>query len=179
MIEAAPLNKMLAQVGELDKFRIAVERAAENAREQTQSQLKKLNTLCATYWSGNEHRVEAFEAVNREAHVAAFLLLTYSQTIQSLGIVNDDVCEVITAAGHAMQLRAFFHEEMHLNNSLSPSALFYDDLYSSAMLEHKHVRAFLGFDLLTVEDVRETGAGANLSNDEVDMLFQPVDAHHD
>ena len=177
MTEATSLNRMLAQVGELDKLRAAMERSAEHARFEVKAQLKKLSSLCAAYWSGNEQRAEAFELVNREAHLAAFLMLTYSETVQVLRIVCDDVCETITAAGHAMQLKAFSHEEMHLVNELSPTALFYDELYSLQMFEHKHARAYLGFDLLTAEDVAVTSASVDLSKDNV--TTQTMGMHHD
>lgn len=172
MLEAAPLNKMLAQVGELSRLRAAMERSADYARLETKAQLKKLTSLCASYSSGNEHTPEAFALVSREAHIAAFSMISYAQTVQAMRMVCDDVCQSITAAGHAMQRKAFSHEELHQSNSLSPSALFYDDLYSPKMFEHEHARMTLGFDLLSAEDVAQPGARADLA------VYRPDETHH-
>lgn len=151
------LQRTIAQANNLGVLRAAMERSAEYARSEAAVQLMKVGILCSRFSSGNAGGNAAFEEVNREAHLGAFSLLTYGQTAQALRLLDDDVCEQITAAGQAMQDRAHEHERKFLALSLSPSEVFYDDLFATAMLQHAHERAYLGFDLLGAEDLAQEG----------------------
>jgi hypothetical protein len=147
MLETALNNQMLVQADERAKLCTSLQRAAEYARQEATTQLKMVSGLCTKFAAGSHHDRDAFEAVSREAHLAAFALMTYGQTVQALHILGDGLCDDIIAAGQQIQQRALEHEQKYLANSLSPSEVFYDDLYAAEMLSHSHasVLASRGF----------------------------------
>ena len=153
MLETALNNQMLVQADERAKLCTSLQRAAEYARQEATTQLKMVSGLCTKFAAGSHHDRDAFEAVSREAHLAAFALMTYGQTAQALRIVGDGFCDDIIAAGQQIQQRALEHEQKYLANSLSPSEVFFDDLYAGEMLSHSHARvlASRGFDVAAVQ----------------------------
>lgn len=111
------------------------------AQHAAQQALQLLQFGCGQYGSGN---TVSFDMVSRQAHMAAFELMTYAEVCALVGVLTKVECDVIMYAAKAMQSRVLHHEELFLEDALSPSDVFYDDLIATGHLKSAHNPVTLG-----------------------------------
>jgi hypothetical protein len=109
----------------------AMARSGELAREHASSAVASLNRSCMQYAAGAQ---EDFSIVTREAHCAAFELMTYGDICRELHLSEPAHYEQLLAAGAAMQGRALDQEAQFLRGELSRSQIFFDDLLDASLL---------------------------------------------
>lgn len=113
----------------------AFARSAERAHSQSLTQMRQLRTSCSQFAAG---LIQDFSIVARDGHLAAFEMMTYGETCASLGVRLPAACERLLQCGQALQDRVLSHETCYLDNELSPSDAFYDDLFPSDVMDMPH-----------------------------------------
>lgn len=101
-------------------------RSVEQAHEQGLLSMRQLRMSCNEFAAG---AFEDFSVVSRNAHLAAFSLMTYGEACACLSVLSPANCERLLLCGRALQDRVLAHELCYLQNDLSPGNAFYDDLF--------------------------------------------------
>lgn len=121
----------------------ALDRSALCARDQAGASLMRLNAVCRLYGTGRDISRAAYEALSQLAYLAAYDLRTYGETCACLGVLPAGETARIANSASALLARAQDHESDFLSDSLSPAAVFYDDLYQVDLLLQPHAPARL------------------------------------
>lgn len=114
---------------------VAFDRSAELAHDQGILQMQTLQQTCGQFAAGQH---TDFERVARAAHLAAFEVLTYADICSSLSVRPDAECESLRQSGLNLQNRVLRHETLFYQNALSPSEVFYDDLFENEIMQTQH-----------------------------------------
>lgn len=137
-------DELIERANSLATLSAALNRAAELSRAHALASLALVRVQCNGYVSGELQSVVGYEELSRSAHLGAFRIMTYGETARSIGALPIDICDRLLEAGEAMQARALEHQDLYSVDSLSPSAVFYDDLVAAYDLHALHAPVTLG-----------------------------------